>query len=294
MDTTLKKDIVYKPFEKVLFGFAFSPSLHANLLETIRLSLFFKARLILIHVGKKTAAKEAQVKRFLAESENQPKDISIYWEKGNPVRVLLNACAKYDVDLLLLGALKRENVFKFYLGSIARKLTRKAKCSVLLMLNPSVERIPCNHIVVNALENPKTNKAIAMAFYTATALGSSKITLVEEISTSGITLVDDDASLEKAMLQKEDIQRKENVRVHDMVAEIPEQNKKNVQWYTQGIFGRRGYSISHYAQIVRADLLVMNGEVKRSFFKRLFLKDIEYILAELPTNVLIVQSNSNE
>ena len=66
---------------------------------------------------------------------------------------------------LLLGAFKRENFFKYYVGSIARKITRQAKCSILLLIKPSIERLPCQHIVVNGLKDPKTEQTIATAFY---------------------------------------------------------------------------------------------------------------------------------
>ena len=58
--------------------------------------------------------------------------------------------------------------------------------------------------------------------------------------------------------------------------------------------GKRGYSIGHYAKVVRADLLVMNAEKNLGFFDRLFTHDIEHILAELPTDVLIVNNKKGE
>jgi hypothetical protein len=38
----------------------------------------------------------------------------------------------------------------------------------------------------------------------------------------------------------------------------------------------------------------MNAQEKISFFNRFFPKDLEHILAELPTDVLIVQSHHDE
>ncbi|MGB0892090.1 MAG: universal stress protein, partial [Flavobacteriaceae bacterium] len=58
---------------------------------------------------------------------------------------------------------------------------------------------------------------------------------------------------------------------------------------TQSIFGRRGYSIGHYAKVKRADLLIMNAPTKTSVLDRIFPHDLEYILSELPTDVLIVK-----
>ena len=58
---------------------------------------------------------------------------------------------------------------------------------------------------------------------------------------------------------------------------------------TQSIFGTRGYSIGHYARVIRADLLIMNAPDKTTLWDRLFPHDMEYILSELPTDVLIVK-----
>jgi nucleotide-binding universal stress UspA family protein len=197
--------------------------------------------------------------------------------------------------MILLGALKRENVVKFYLGSIARKITRKAKCSVLLLINPSAERIPCQHIVVNGFDSPQTIETIRAAFTVAKSLGAKKISLVEEISRSKVDVaVDDDLSLRRATLKKEKLRRQEQTRVKDVVEKLPSSLTQDINWTTQSIFGRRGYSIGHYAKVIRADLLVMNAVDKLSFIDRLITRDIEHILAELPTDVLIINSRDND
>jgi hypothetical protein len=48
----------YNPFKRMLFGFAFSPSLESNLHEVVRLAEFFDSELILLHVGEKTKEKQ--------------------------------------------------------------------------------------------------------------------------------------------------------------------------------------------------------------------------------------------
>ena len=192
--------------------------------------------------------------------------------------------------MLILGALQRENVLKYYVGSIARKITRKANCSILLLINPSTERVPCQHIVVNGLKDPKTEETINAAFYIANKLGANKMTIVEEISQQEVAInVDDDKSLRRSTIVKERIKLRENSRINKLIQNIPVEYKQDLNIFTQPIFGKRGYSISHYAQVVRADLLVMNAPSKMTFWDRLFPHDIEHILTELPTDVLIIQ-----
>ena len=284
-----------KKFKKILVGFAFSPNLKANVYEALRMTSFFGGELVFFHVGEKTTEKVSRFMDLVNSSPVQPKKVTIHWERGDPVTTLLKASEELNVDLILLGALKRENVLKFYMGSIARKITRKAKCSVLLLINPSVERHPCQHIVVNGFESPQTKATIEVAFNVANALGAKKISLVEEISRSKVAVsVDDDRSLRRATLKKEKLRRQEQIRVKDVVKKLPSKLTDGVNWTTQSIFGRRGYSIGHYARVVRADLLIMNAEENLGFFDRLFTHDIEHILAELPTDVLIVNAKSHE
>jgi len=282
-------------FKKILVGFAFSPNLKANVFESLRMAHFFGGELIFVHAGSKTPEKETRFKEIVASSPVQSEKIMIEWRVGSPVNTLLQASQEFDVDLILLGALKRENVLKFYLGSIARKITRKAKCSVLLLINPSVERRPCQHIVVNGFDSPQTKDTIRASFMVAKALGSKKISLVEEISRSKVAVaVDDDRSLRRATLKKEKLRRQEHTRVKDVVKKLPAELTSDINWITQSIFGRRGYSIGHYAKVLRADLLVMNAQENLSFVDRLITRDIEHILAELPTDVLIINSKGDD
>lgn len=281
-------------FKTLLIGFAFSPNLKANVFEATRLAYYFNAKLFFLHVGEKTKAKENTFLDILKLPKESPEKIEILWEKGDPVNVILSTCLRYKIDLLLLGALKRENVLKFYMGSIARKITRKASCSVLLLIDPSIERKPSQHAVVNAFESPQTEPTINAAFHFASDLNINKITLVEEINRSEHDLdVYDDKSLRRATLKKEKIKRREHSRVNQILKKIPKSYKDNIKIISQSIFGTRGYSIGHYAKLVRADVLIMNAsETKKTFLSKFFPKDLDYILRELPTNVLIIQNTN--
>ena len=279
-----------KPFNTIGIGVTFSPNLKANIYEAARLSQMLKTRLVLIHVGDKSSEKQAKFNAILEPFLNDNLDVEIVFKPGDPVDVILSTSEEKHIDLLILGALQRENFLKYYVGSIARKITRQAKCSILLLIKPSVERIPCEHIVVNGLKDPKTKETIASAFYVANALSVNKVTIVEEITQDELAVkVEDDKSLRMANIVKERIKLRENARVKAIIADIPENHTKDVIIKSQPIFGKKGYSIGHYAQIARADLLIMNSPSKMTFWDRLFPHDIEHILTELPTDVLIIQ-----
>jgi len=279
-----------KPFKKIGIGVTFSPNLKANIHKASRLALRLKSNLVLIHVGEQSTDKDAKFNAILEHFVKKGLAFEIIFKPGNPVDVILSITNEKNIDLLILGALQRENFLKYYVGSIARKITRKAQCSVLLLINPSVEHIACQHIVVNGLKDPKTTQTINTAFYVAHQLNSERITIVEEINQDEIAIkVDDDKSLRKTNILKERIRQREASRINEIIKTIDGEYTKNISIKSQPIFGKQGYSIGHYAQIMRADLLVMNAPSKMTFWDRLFPHDIEHILTELPTDVLIIQ-----
>ena len=279
-----------KPFHTIGVGVTFSPNLKANIFEAARLSLFFECTLILIHVGDYSKDKEEAFNSIINQFIDQGLKHELVFQTGDPVEVILSVCDNKSIDLLILGALKRESFFKYYVGSIARQITRQAKCSVLLLINPSIDRIPCQHIVVSGLDDPKTTQVISTACYVGSRLNASLMTIVEEISKQEVNIrVDDDKSLRQTNIEKKRIRLREASRVKKIVDEIDDDFKTDMKIKSQPIFGHRGYSIGHYAQVARADLLVMKAQGKLSFWDRLFPHDIEHILTELPTDVLIVQ-----
>jgi len=283
-------DITHRPFKTILFGFAFSPSLEVNILEITRIAYYFNTKLILLHVGTKTPEKSATIEALLKTIEYPEYHPEVHWMDGKPVATILKACEKFDVDLLVLGALQHENMYQFYMGTIARDLTRKVSCSVLLLIKPSAVRVASQHVVVNGFDDPSTPVAVLKAFQVSKALGVQQITIVEEITQKEVHVtVEDDRSLKRASLRKERLKRKEESRVRDLIASFPKTLTDSIEIKIQSIFGRRGYSIGHYAEVVRADLLVMNGPEKLGILDRIFPHDIEHILSDLPTDVLIVR-----
>ena len=273
--------------KKILIGIAFSPNLKPNIFEAVRMANMFGAQLVGVHVGEKTNKKENQLAQLILEAPKLKYPIKTVWQKGKPVDVILNTAVNENIDLLVLGALQQENLYKYYVGSVAREITRKASCSVLLLIKPSVERVKCNHIVVNGLKDKRTTETIEASFLVSKALECKRITIVEEISQKEIEVkVSDDYSLRKANINKEKLKRREDSRVNKILGNI---RTDGISVKIQSIFGKRGYSIGHYAKVKRADLLVMNAPSKTSILDRIFPHDIEYILTELPTDVLIVK-----
>jgi len=268
-------------------GVAFSPNLKANLIEACRFANYFKAKLYVVHIGKYESSKKDSLLQILDEFGFLGA-IEFIFEEGDPVQVLSDICDKNKIDLLILGAVKREKLLKHYLGSVARKLTQKVSCSVLLVIRQSEEEISKQHIVVNGFETLQSQSTISTAFYVAKTLSSKKVTIVEEIKNNGVR-VDDDRSLRRATITHERKVHQENLRIKKIIETVEQEYKNNIEIKLQGIFGKSGYSIGHYARVVRADLLIMDTARKQSFLKKMIANDLSFLLSELPTDVLILK-----
>lgn len=291
--TTLIKKRPPIPFETIGVAIAFSPRLEAILCEAKRLSDIFKAKLVLIHVGKHSAKKEQELHQLVIKHNFRPHSYSTVWEDGHPVDTILEICKNNVVDLLIAGAVEKESVFKYYIGSVSREICRKAKCSVLMLIEPSIATTILKNIVVNGIDHPKTEHTINASVYFANAEGAKMITIVRESHTPVLTMGLAESSTKNEIDQvKKDLEKEGNKKIYETIENL---DKGNLDIKVKSITGKSGYSISTFAKSIKADLLVINStDTHLTILDRIFTHDIEYILADLPCNLLIVHSRINE
>jgi nucleotide-binding universal stress UspA family protein len=284
----LKKRSSY-PFETIAVAISFSPRCEYVLAEAKRLSDILGATLLLLHIGDKTPEKEQQLDQMIAYAGINANHSRIIWMEGEPVDTILKLCKLNIVDLLILGALEKENLLKFYMGSIARNISRKAKCSVLLLINPSKEPQSFKKIVVNGVENLKTIHTINTALYLAKNLNTKEVTIVNELHMSGLVMAAaEDNIAPKAKELKKNFTEEGEELVQSVIDKC---DAGNVKITNKIIKGKPGYAISKFAKTKKADLLVINSpDTQLNLLDRIFAHDIEYVLAHLPCNVLIVHS----
>lgn len=284
----LKKRPSY-PFETIAVAISFSPRCGAILAEAKHLSDVLGSALLLLHIGDKTSEKEQQLDDMMAAAGVDPNKSRVIWMDGEPVDTILKLCKLNIVDLLVLGALQKENLLKFYIGSIARNISRKAKCSVLLLTNPVMEGQKFKKIIVNGVENPKTIHTINTSLYLAKHLKVQNVTIANELDLPGLamTIADESTAPEAKEIKKFFTEEGEET----LQSLIDKCDVGNIKVTDKIIKGKPGYAISKYAKDKKADLLVINSpDTQLNLLDRIFAHDIEYILADLPTNVLIVHS----
>ena len=281
------------PFSTIALAIAFSPRLEQLIAETKRLANVHNARSVFIHVGKKTSEHQRQLSNFLTHYGFNDTNSLVVWEQGNPVDVILAVCKREVVDLLIIGALEKENVIKYYMGSISREISRKAKCSVLMLIRPSVQPRPFQKVVVNGHEHPKTLNTLKTAAHFCTIEGTKELTIVDEVDIPALSMstAEDSTEPEGDQIRKEFISD-ENSRLSKLISSIP---IGTIQIHNKVISGRSGHTISKFAAEQEADLLVVNSpDHSLSIFDRIFTHDIEYMLADMPCNMLIVHTRNVE
>lgn len=274
-------------FKRLGLAIAFSPRLEALLCEAARLKQYWQSELVLIHVGDASADAAQSLKLLLRKIGLSEQEVTIRWEHGEPARRILAVCNEEKVDLIIAGALKKENILKYYLGTIARKILRRAECSVLLLLNPSVEPKPHHSIVVNAEDSPYVEQALEVGCELGRVEKSNWVHVVREIKLYGLTMSAADERTEEEYTQlRNDLVSTEIDNVQRMLNKIPHEGLKiNIKILS----GKSGYELTQFAIRKHADLLIVGAPPRKfSFFDRVFPHDQEYIFADLPCNLLIV------
>lgn len=293
MDLSKLKNRSSYPFETIAVAVGFSARIDAVLSEAKRLSDKLNAHLLLMHIGKKTAQKEDILETLMKKLDIHEQKCRIIWMEGDPVETILKLCKLNIVDLLIIGALKKESILKYYLGSVARNISRKAKCSVLLLTEPSVESHEPHKIIVNGVDNPKTIHTINTALYIAKHYNVDEITVVKEthVPALAMTMADDSTAPETNKFKKS-LSIEETKELDKIVESC---DKGQIEVKEKIVSGRPGFAIGKYAISQKADLLVINSpDTHLNLLDRIFTHDIEYILANLPCNVLIVHSRVNQ
>ena len=245
--------------------------------------------MVLIHIGEKTKDKEQQLDSYLFNTGIDEKKIKIIWTEGEVIDCLLKLCKLNIVDLLVLGALEKENIIKFYLGSIARTVSRKAKCSVLLLTRKELQKSK-HRVIINAVaDHPKTIHTVNTAFYLAKHTGVKEVTLVHEVHSPALamTMAENSSAPEVTKIKREFTEEESN-KLHNIIAKC---DNGMLKINEKVIKGKHGYAVRKYAETKKADLLVINSpDTHLTLLDRIFTHDIEYILADIPCNLLIVHS----
>src|SRR5690606_35192858 len=274
-------------YKKIALAIAFSPTVEALLCEAKRIQRLHQALLILIHIGTETDEQKEWLDHLLNKHQINKHEVKVIWEKGKPSKKIVQICNKEEVDLLVAGALKKELLINYYLGSIARKLIRKAKCSVLIFVAPSTFPKSFKKVVVNGTQHPQTPFVIKHAVQFCKFEMPRQLFILSEIKMYALQMATvGQGSKDEVYQFRKKLVNEEILYVKNILKETDAGNLKiNIKVNTE----RWTTQLTEFSKNVHADLLVVGGQEKLNFFDRMFPHDLEDLLTNLPCNILIVK-----
>jgi nucleotide-binding universal stress UspA family protein len=273
-------------FKRIALAIAFSPRMDALIYEAKRLKNIFDAELFLIHVGERIPELEKNLESII-EKHGLKNKAKLIWEKGNPAKKIVHFSKEYQIDLLIAGALKTEGFFKYYIGSVARKIIRKASCSVLMLIEPLENPTPFTKVVINGTQHDQTPYVIQQGLNWCKADKAKQVYVVNEIKMYGMQMAaageggEEEIGNTRRKLVSEEVEYVEQI--------LKTLDKGDLRVHIKITCGKWAVELARFAEDIKADLLVVGDEGKLGFLDRLFPHDLEDILSDLPCNVLIVK-----
>jgi len=276
------------PFKNLGLAITFSPTGKSLLKETWRIKTLFGASLNLIHVGSKTPDTENMLSRVISDAGISESEVNVIWTKGEPANAILSSSKSAMIDLLIAGALEKENIIKYYIGSVARKIMRDAECSVLILKSPSVEPKEFKKFYASTDFSEDSEYAIRKAFQFALLDSAEEFVIIRDYRIPGVssTVLDsgDTEDLENAREQWQ-LEELEKMRIF-----LRELNLKGMKISSYCLYGREGWRAGNFAKQNKADIFTFSVAARKmKFIDRLFPHEAEYSFENLPSNLLIIR-----
>jgi nucleotide-binding universal stress UspA family protein len=275
-------------FKRTGLAVTFSPTGKALLLEAKRISKLFNSELILIHVGEKNPANEAQLNDIVVYAGLDPHKINIIWIEGDPAGAILKAGKEAKVDLLIAGALEKEKFIKYFIGSVARRIMREASSSSLILKNPSEEPKPFKKFIVSTDFTPENERTVKITYEFAKLDNAEEFIIVRDYNTPGLaSTILDSATTDELDSIKKNWQLEEEEKMRQFVSGL---NFKEIKVKTICLYGKEGWEASNFARENKADIFAVTAPHKRlKFLDRIFHHELEYSFENLPSNLLLIR-----
>ncbi len=224
-----------KKYQRLAVATAFSPTFASVLTDARRFAEHCGATLEVIHAGERTEEKEQKFQKVLGGPT------PIHWVQGEtPAQAI--ATKSSDFDLLIAGALHREDGDKPFTSGVARELLRILPGDLLLA--PSSDGDKPLHHAVFALE-PGTNDG-AFIIEAAEKLGFSKITIAATETPFAAALA----------ASRGETHQNVGAWCDDLVDEARRHGLEADSWI---VTSNTGYSLCDAIQGMNADLLVVRA-----------------------------------
>lgn len=275
---------------------ALSPRARAVAGEALALARAVRGELVFLHVGEdmpETRGPLETIMRDLETGADTPDtpdaptaSVTLRIEPGRPADVVRRVAMEHEANLIVAGALEKEGVIEGLFGSVARRIVRKAPCSVLLLTEPFPTRSQFHRMVISAQLSAAGSRMIRFALDFARRLQTHSLHVVYEpnyfenlasrYERKSLTPVpEDDAAYGVGTL----------IRLQSYLEEF---DFAGLEVVSRILEGAEGLESVEYARGANADLLVFPAPSRPlGFWDRFFHHPTEHVLEKLPCSVLI-------
>jgi nucleotide-binding universal stress UspA family protein len=275
-------------FERTVIAAAFSPRALAVLNEAHFLVSHVGSKAIVVHAGEQTPQNSSKLEKTIAQSNfGAEANLILELRPGDPEEVLVQVARDYRADLIIAGALPKENFFKYYMGSVARNLARNAPCSVLLYSEPQPEPIAFSKIHCAVEYHRGADIAVQLASRLAC------LTEVRDLYFTHDFRIAESALKRKKVTTPDDFKKiysKQDVKLQTYLSRTV---VDNVTYHAQCMHEQDTSPSMAFTREMGADLFIVNGPKQQSgLWHRLFPNDLEQTLQDLPCSILIARRPS--
>ncbi len=201
--------------------------------------------------------------------------------RGTVDRSICQHAQQRNAQLVILGALEQDDVWTSLYGSVARRVARYAKCSVLLVPHPA--KPTYGRVVASVRFDDRSAALLRYLVLIAKAQPPVRLDVVHEVEAFDDlirTLGESGASAEEHRRTVDEDARRQLASLLQVVG------AGDLPTHIECLQGHAGPLGVEYAQRVEADLLVTPAPPRPRFLDRFFKQPAELVLNNLPCALL--------
>jgi nucleotide-binding universal stress UspA family protein len=249
---SLRSQMEAPQVKKVGVAMTLMPHSDAVLAEASRFAERLGAPLTLIHAGTGEAESQAYI-REAADCLSIRHNEHIVWNQTDPSAALLTAAEQSGIELLVIGAFEGPAINRRrFLGPVARRLAASAKCSLLLIAHPRIDKHDFRRIVAITDFSECSKVACGRALWLAKKDSAESVNIVS-IHT---VFMDARAGIRAKDGKPARTRAEEEKLMENFIAGLP-RSEVPVDWTV--IEGTTGFAACDFAESMDADLLVLAG-----------------------------------
>lgn len=280
-------------FKHIAIANDFSPFMDAILAQGKRLRHLYGAALSIIHIGEENSQQKEQLRKAIRRADLNEQSTQVFWETGDPVEKIVDIARQQGVDLLMAAANKKKNLLEYYTGSVARDVLRNAPCSVLLFVRPGEQAARFKNIVIKAGELEESRKSIHAGCLIGQQEKADQLQIIKQVKMYGFSMaVASEDTVDEYLETREELFEDEVQEVEQVLKENP---TAGLSIDIKIVKEKYGPALTRITKKSKADLLIVAApEEEPGLLAKVFTTDLEYLLKDLPCNLLMVQADRAE